>query len=191
MSAQKTETQLALARARRLRWETKHPNHKSERARRRRRNNPEACREYDKQYRAKHPGADVFRLKEWALANPEAAHKKNIDSYLKNREKVIERSRLWRLRNPAKRCASQALRRLVEKRAMPSWANKFFIDEIYDLACRRTLLTGLSWHVDHIVPLKNKFVCGLHVENNLRVIPWQENIRKSNRLEVALLGNTR
>jgi len=34
--------------------------------------------------------------------------------------------------------------------------------------------------VDHIVPLIHPFVCGLHVENNLRIIPLADNIRKSN-----------
>lgn len=77
--------------------------------------------------------------------------------------------------------ADTAKRHAAKMRAIPAWANKFFIEEIYVLSALRTAMFGFQWHVDHIVPLQSELVCGLHTEANLRVIPWIDNVRKHNR----------
>jgi hypothetical protein len=41
----------------------------------------------------------------------------------------------------------------------------------------------MSWHVDHIIPLQGKNVSGLHIPENLQVIPAIENIKKRNNFE--------
>jgi hypothetical protein len=84
------------------------------------------------------------------------------------------------LNNPEIMNAKLVKRRCHKKNAVVSWKNDFFIREIYSLASLRTKLTGFSWHVDHIVPIQSKLVCGLHWEGNLQVIPAKHNLAKNN-----------
>lgn len=65
--------------------------------------------------------------------------------------------------------------------------NDLVFQEAYELSEARTQCTGVRHHVDHIVPLQGKDVCGFHVWNNLRVVPYYENLSKSNKLMEDLL----
>lgn len=54
--------------------------------------------------------------------------------------------------------------------------------EVYALA-KEFRESGIDVDVDHIIPLRGKNVCGLHVENNLRVCLKKNNQRKKNSVD--------
>lgn len=86
----------------------------------------------------------------------------------------------WAKKNRAYLNERDRRRKAMKIEASPVWANTEVMRVIYRLATNKTKLTGLEYHVDHIVPLVSKHVCGLHVEWNLQVLSKFENQSKSN-----------
>lgn len=99
----------------------------------------------------------------------------------KNPEKNREHKKRWNQLNVDKCRIICNKRYSYAKQSRPEWANKFFIEEAYELAQRRSKLFKTRWEVDHIIPIKGKDVCGLHVETNLQVLPRSINASKQNR----------
>lgn len=55
----------------------------------------------------------------------------------------------------------------------------------YRLASEMSAQEGIVYHVDHIIPLAGRNVSGLHVHENLAVIPAIENMQKRNHFHVS------
>lgn len=102
----------------------------------------------------------------------------NPDLSRQRRRKAVN---AWAKKYPEKVRAKRNARFASQRGATPKWANKFFIEEAYRLAQLRTKMFGFKWHVDHIVPLRSRLVCGLHVENNLQILPEGDNLKKANK----------
>jgi len=117
----------------------------------------------------------------WAKANPEAI--RTIDRKHKeaNKSKRAEAHAEWAFKNKDKRRATSAKRKAARLQATPAWADHSAIALVYAEAMRKQEETGVRQHVDHIVPLQSRLVCGLHVAANLQVIEGADNEGKRNR----------
>lgn len=80
-----------------------------------------------------------------------------------------------------KELAKSSARRAAKLQATVRWANTDKVADFYAQAQKLSREQGIVYHVDHIVPLTSKLVCGLHNEFNLQLLPGPENLRKRNR----------
>jgi hypothetical protein len=112
---------------------------------------------------------------------------RNIES----QETKLERQkqvRNWFAKNKHMRSVYEAKYQQAKIKRTPKWMSEddfWMIKEIYELAALRTKMLGFLWHVDHIIPIRGKNVSGLHVPLNLQVIPWIDNVKKSNKFSEA------
>lgn len=123
-------------------------------------------------------------IQAWSEKNREAAREIKRRSAARRVEAKRESNRRYRKENAAKILADTRARQAMLLRAMPAWADRAKIAAFYAEAKRLEREQGGKWHVDHVIPLRGKNVCGLHVEHNLRVCPAQENASKGNRFDV-------
>lgn len=173
----------------------KHRDKKIEKCREWRQKNLEKRKEYSSEYRKRNQENIKETMAQWRAKNSDHVKQYQKDQYLKNRERNIEvsikyrnshreecikRHSEWKRKNKHKCSQYEAKRKAFKLKATPQWADSWVIDEIYAFAALKSELTGILHHVDHVVPIKSKFVCGLHCEQNLQVITWYENLKKNN-----------
>ena len=80
----------------------------------------------------------------------------------------------------------EAARRAAKILATPKWLKATHLDAIkFTYRCREFFSKEFkqTLHVDHIIPLKGKEVCGLHVPWNMQLLDAVSNSKKSNKLE--------
>jgi hypothetical protein len=137
-----------------------------ERQRKRYAANPQSLKENARRYYTMNKEKANAANKRWAADNPERA---------------LEIKRRYARNNPDKVLANVRRRQLRLRNAVPTWLTPKQhreIEAMYSLARQITDETGIPHEVDHIVPLKGKTVCGLHVPWNLQVIPMRKNRSK-------------
>ena len=123
------------------------------------------------------------RAREWAAANPDKRAQSIKKWREENRDQNNAVNRDWNARNKPKKAALEAKRRAAILQRTPNWLTDddlWIIEEAYDLAALRTQTFGFAWHVDHVIPLQGRKVSGLHVPENLQVIPGSDNVKKHN-----------
>ena len=152
--------------------------------------------EHSARRRNKDPMKNRSVAKAWRDANPDKVAS-YLSSNLKNlsakraayRAANLEKERTVRnIRNrtyPDKACAYTAKRRFLKVAATPHWADFEIIAAFYEEAAMLTALSGVPWHVDHILALANG---GGHHQFNLRVLPGAENLRKKAKLDLIAMA---
>jgi hypothetical protein len=83
----------------------------------------------------------------------------------------------------ATRAAERRARQARILQRTPKWADLQDIKRFYKRAEQLTRETGQPWHVDHVIPLCGDRVSGLHISENLEVIPGLANIKKGARYD--------
>lgn len=148
-------------------------NHEHELAVKRkwREENQDKLKQYNKRYLDKNPER-LESIKKWRKDNPEIG---------------AQKSKQWFKNNPHMNAAYASKRRAAEKRQTPSWADWDEITKIFRARDNVAKATNAEYHVDHIVPLRSKIVSGLHIHQNLQILPGDENVKKRARLDEKLI----
>jgi len=150
----------------------------NEQQHKRRAENPEKTRAHRLQSQAK--TAEKRRV------DPEARAKKlaaDVVYRANNPDLIADSKRRWYAAHPGRATALSTKRKAAVKQRTPKWLSEddwFIIKEAYELAALRTKMLGFPWEVDHIIPLQGSNVSGLHIPQNLQVIPRKQNRAKWN-----------
>lgn len=147
------------------------------RAKRRYAADPEKVKAINNAWRKRNPEDAQKADRKYAAANPERIKANHLRWRKANPEKHNANGLKWQKENPAKHAAKIACYRAHKLKATPVWLTaeqKSAILDFYQNASVRGL------EVDHIIPLRGKVVCGLHVPWNLQFLTRSENASKSN-----------
>jgi 5-methylcytosine-specific restriction endonuclease McrA len=136
--------------------------------------------EYFRQYNKSNAGIDA----------KQAYYRRNKDVVIARAiSRPVEEKRAyrnaWKQTNLDQVLADNKVRRRKHRQATPPWLTrkqKSEIRQLYQIAITMSKTTGERYVVDHIIPLRSDYVCGLHVPWNLRVITQEENLKKSNKV---------
>lgn len=142
---------------------------------------------YQAMYRAENVEAKKKNDRLYYLANKESIAQYSRISYVSNKASKRASNIQWKKANRSKVLEYNRWRECSLLQATPEWSDRVEIEKFYAESYRATEVTGVRHVVDHMIPLNNPLVCGLHVPANLRVTDAKSNLEKSNKLDLALL----
>lgn len=126
--------------------------------------------------------------KSWRALNAEHDAERKVRYRTANLAQVKAAYKLYYEANYPRMLAKRNRQHADKLKRTPSWLtcdDHWMIEQAYELAGLRTKMFGFPWHVDHVIPLRGKKVSGLHVPTNLQVVAWADNLKKTNKFEVA------
>lgn len=139
-----------------------------------------------KSYRESNKDVIAEQQKLYYAENKEKLLAYNSEYRELNNDEIRKQREQYRVTNRSRCAASDARKRAKRLRATPSWLTDEDFDniqEFYEISRMFKIYTGQEYHVDHIVPLQGKTVCGLHVPWNLQILPAKENLSKHNKFQ--------
>jgi hypothetical protein len=154
----------------------------AETKRRYRLRNLERVRAQERESKARNRSKVLARKRLYRQQNAEKIRAYNAAYAARNAGKMREWRANWETENVLELSKRRRERRLAEARATPVWTDRKAVSEVYDRCARVSRCTGITFHVDHVLPLRARTVSGLHVQWNLQVIPAYQNYLKSNRV---------
>jgi hypothetical protein len=147
-------------------------------------------RKQARQYRSNHKEEINSNHVKYVDGNKEKLHLYNVEyskEYIKeNKESLKFYHSEYSKKNPGKRNASNNKRRALKINATPKWLTQFDLDYIQHLYIQAKELEKIDNNkiqVDHIIPLNNTSVSGLHVPWNLQLLTKEENALKRNKFD--------
>lgn len=125
---------------------------------------------WDRTYRQKHDNELKAKKHEYYIGNIERLKAKSKEYSQNNKHKLSKHS----IRRNYKRY-----------QATPPWyvTEKSKINKLYTKRDELSELWGIQLHVDHIVPIQGKYVCGLHCWDNLQLLEASLNLAKRNKFK--------
>jgi len=156
------------------------------------RNTPEhkeKMKRYNQEYVVKN--AEVLyekRKRKYHNRSQEKREKDKIEKaiYSRKRQALIKAGKISRYIIPKEKRNMYAKRYVSSKRtSSPPWLTKEHYDCFDFLAILASLMKSehTRYALDHIIPLRGKNVCGLHVPWNIQILSSSENNKKNNRFD--------